>query len=111
MRSYSNVCSEADVSQLIQASKDVSVGCLAVDTSPDLGGGGQNILETFEMAIRHNGPTTRTELDSFFSVTGSIFTYVQKYFSGPLIGGGGRAITPSPPMDPPLVIEYLLNNT
>jgi len=35
-----------------------------VDTSPDLGG--QNvILKTFEIAIRHNRQTTRTELRVF----------------------------------------------
>jgi len=35
----------------------------AVDFSPDLWG--QNVLKTFEMAIRHNRRTTRTELESF----------------------------------------------
>jgi len=56
-----------------------------VDTSPDLGG--QNVLETFEMAIRHNRRTARTELE--FSVAGLIFTYVHiAYTFGPLTGWG-----------------------
>jgi len=42
----------------------------AVDTSPDLGS--KTVLKTFEMAIRHNRRTTRTELQ--FSVDGLIFT-------------------------------------
>ena len=37
-----------------------------VDTGPDLGGGGQNVLKTFEMAIRNNRRTTRTELERVF---------------------------------------------
>ena len=62
----------------------------AVDTSPDLGG--QNVLKTFEMAIRHKRQTTRTELETErqFSVAAFIFTHFQKYFSGPHTGGGGR---------------------
>jgi len=36
----------------------------AVDTSPDLWG--QNVLKTFEMAIRHNRLTRRTELGRVF---------------------------------------------
>ena len=36
----------------------------AVDTSPDLGG--QNVLTTLEMAIRHNRRTKRTELERVF---------------------------------------------
>jgi len=36
----------------------------AVDTGPD--SGGQNVLKTFEMAIRHNRRTTRTELEIIF---------------------------------------------
>jgi len=67
----------------------------AVDTSPDLGG--QNVLKTFEMAIRHKRQTTRTELvrERQFSVAAFIFTHFQKYFSGPHTGGGG-AIAPLP---------------
>ena len=42
---------------------------------------------------------------SEFSDPGFIFTYVQKYFSGPLTGGG--AIAPAP-MDPPLTDHLLL---
>jgi len=38
----------------------------AVDFSPDLWG--QNVLKTFEMAIRHNRRTTRTELESFLTL-------------------------------------------
>jgi len=45
----------------------------AVDTSPDLGG--KNVLDTLQMAIRHNRRTTRTELEREFSVTGFIFTF------------------------------------
>ena len=56
----------------------------AVDTSPDVGG--QNVLETFEMAIWHKRRTAQTELE--FSVTGFTFTYVQKYFLA-LLGGRG----------------------
>jgi len=38
-----------------------------------------------------------------FSVAGFIFAYVQKYFSGPLTGGGGEGRSPpSLPVDPPL---------
>ena len=56
----------------------------AVDTSPDIGGS-KCPPKTFEMAIRHNRRTTRrVELDIEFSVAGFTFTYVQKYFSGPL---------------------------
>ena len=55
----------------------------AVDTSPDLGG--QNVLKTIEMAIRHNRRPTRRELE--FSVAGFILIYVRKYFSDPLTGG------------------------
>jgi len=58
----------------------------AVDTSPDFGG--RNVLKTFEMAIRHNWRTTRTELESEFSLAGSIFTYLQKYFLAHLRGWG-----------------------
>jgi len=66
--------------KVIQAHKDVSVGCY-FDTSPDLGG--QNVLKTFEMA---NRPTTRTELEGVLSVAVFIFPYVQKYFAGLLSG-------------------------
>jgi len=66
-------------------------------------GGGQNVLEIFELATRHNGRTTRTDDTNGireFSVDGFIFTYVQKYISGPLTKGG-RPHRP-PAMDPPL---------
>ena len=36
----------------------------AVDNSPDVGG--QNVLRTLEMAIRHYRRTTRTELERVF---------------------------------------------
>jgi len=36
----------------------------AVDTSPDLGG--QNVLKTFEMAIRYDRRAIRTELERVF---------------------------------------------
>jgi len=52
----------------------------AVDTSPDLAG--KNVLDTLQMAIRHNRRTTRTELEREFSITGFIFTF-EKYFAGP----------------------------
>jgi len=55
-------------------------------TSPD--SGDQNVLKTFEMAIRHNRLTTRMEIE--FSVAGFIFTYVQKCFC-PLMGAGAIA--------------------
>jgi len=72
----------------------------ADDTSPDLGG--QNVLKTSEMAIRHNRRTARTELE--FSVAGFIFTNVRKYFSGPLTGRN----CPPPYMDRPLERERSL---
>ena len=70
----------------------------AVDTNPDLEG--QNVIKSFEMAIRHNRRTTRTELQSFF-VAGFILTDVPKYFSGFLMGGASAPIVPA--MYPPLV--------
>jgi len=59
----------------------------AVDTSPDLGG--QNVLKTFEMAIRHYRRTTWTELERVFCCS-IFFTYIEVYFYGPLQGGGDR---------------------
>ena len=50
--------------------------------------GGQNVLKTFEMAVRHNRRTARTELE--FSIAGFIFTHVQKYFLAFLRRGGGN---------------------
>jgi len=57
----------------------------AVDTSPDLGG--QNVFKTFEMAIRHNRWTTRTELEFLFP---DLFSVTFKKIYGFLTGGGGR---------------------
>ena len=67
----------------------------AVDTNPDLEG--QNVIKSFEMAIRHNRRTTRTELQSFF-VAGFILTDVLKYFSGFLMGGASAPIRAPRPL-------------
>jgi len=56
----------------------------AVDTNPDLEG--QNVIKSFEMAIRHNRRTTRTELQSFFVAD------VLKYFSGFLMGASAPIV-------------------
>jgi len=40
-----------------------------------------------------------------FSVAGFIFTYVHKYFSGPLSGGRAIAFIAPPPVDPLLLTE------
>jgi len=72
----------------------------AVDTNPDLEG--QNVIKSFEMAIRHNRRTTRTELQSFF-VAGFILTDVQKYFFLAFLWGGGRA----PPLSPLCIRHWL----
>jgi len=72
----------------------------AVDTNPDLEG--QNVIKSFEMAIRHNRRTTRTELLSFF-VAGFILTDVQKYFFLAFLWGGGASAPIVPAMYPPLV--------
>jgi len=71
----------------------------AVDTSPDLGG--QNVLKTFEMAIRHYRRTTWTELERVFCCW-IFFTYIEVYFYGPLQGGEGAIAPIAAPMDPPL---------
>jgi len=72
----------------------------AVDTSPDLGGGGgKRFIETFEMAIWHTRKRrkTRTELERvFLSLDLFPFTF-KNIFLALLLG----AIAPLP-MDPPL---------
>jgi len=60
----------------------------AVDTSPDLVG--QNVLKTFETAIRHNRRTTRT---SFLSLHLFSLTF-RNIFLALLRGGGDRPIAP-----------------
>ena len=45
----------------------------AVDTGPDLGD--HDVLETFEMGIRHKRRTTRTELQSFLSLDLFLLTF------------------------------------
>ena len=69
---------------------------------------GQNVVITFEMAIQHKRRTTRTELERVLCVAGFIFTHVQKYFSGFLVGGGGgdRPIAP-PPYQGPTTLSKL----
>ena len=71
-------------------------GCFSgMPASLDLGG--QNVVKTFEMAIRHKRRTTRTELERVLCVAGFIFTHVQKYFSGFFCGrGSDRPIAPPP---------------
>jgi len=74
----------------------------AVDTttSPDLGG--QDVVKTFEIAIRYNTRTTRMELEFFLSLDLFLLTFIN-IFSGPLTGEGGDRPPPTSPMDPPLV--------
>ena len=55
---------------------------------------GQNVLKTFEMAIRHNRRTTRTESESFLSL--DLFSLSFKNIFLVLFRGGGR----SPPFPP-----------
>jgi len=55
----------------------------AVDTSPD--SWDQNVLKTFEMAIRHNRQTTRTELERA-CCRWIYFNLRLKLFSGRLTG-------------------------
>jgi len=63
----------------------------AIDTGPAFGG--QNVLETFEMAIRHNRRTTRTELERVFCRC--IYFHVRsKVFFWPSYG---ERSPPSPP--------------
>jgi len=52
--------------------------------------GGQNVLTTLEMAIRHNRRTTRTELERVFC-RWIYFHLRSKILSGPLTGGGAIA--------------------
>jgi len=66
----------------------------AVDFSPDLWG--QNVLKTFEMAIRHNRRTTRTELESFLTLDLLSLTFKNIFLV--LLRGGTIA-----PIYPPLV--------
>jgi len=73
---------------------DVSVGCRWCQSRFKW----SNAVKTFEMSTRHNRRTTRMDLYWELSVTGFIFTYVQKYFSG----RGEGAIAPIAPVDPPL---------
>jgi len=49
--------------------------------------GGQNVLKIFEMTIRHNRWTTRTEPDSFLSL--DLFSLRSKIFLSPSFGGRG----------------------
>jgi len=59
----------------------------AVDTSPDLAG--RNVLKTFEMAIPHDGLTTRTELERVFRRWIYFHSRSKKYFLALLRGWGG----------------------
>ena len=59
--------------------------CDAVDTSPDLGDKMSSKPSKWLFDIKTW--TTWMKLEREFSVTGFIFTYVQKYFYGPLMGG------------------------
>jgi len=76
----------------------------AVDTSLDWGGGGQNVLKTFEIAIQHNRRTTRTELQRVFC-RWTYFYLPSKYFPG-LLRGVTAPIASS--MDPPLTHDALI---
>jgi len=68
----------------------------AVDTGPDLGGS-QNVLKTFEMAIRHNSRTTRSKLERVFCRWVYFYLRSQICF-WPSYGGGGATapIAPAP---------------
>jgi len=70
----------------------------AVDTGPDLGS--QNVHETFEMAIRHNRRTTRTELERVFCRR-IYFHLRSKILFWPSYGGRDRSHRP--PMDLSLI--------
>jgi len=76
----------------------------AVDTSPDLGS--QNVLATFEMAIRHDRrpDDTNGTRERFLSL--DLFSHTFKnIFLAPFRRERGRLPPPRPPMDPPLVDE------
>ena len=75
----------------------------AVDTSPDLAG--RNVRKTFEMAIPHDGQTTRTELERVFRRWIYFHSRSKKIFSGPLTGVGGGNRPHRPPMDPSLFAD------
>jgi len=70
----------------------------AVDTNPDLEG--QNVIKSFEMAIRHNRRTTRTELQSFLSLDLFSLTFKNIFF---WLSYGGASAPIVPAMYPPLV--------
>jgi len=59
----------------------------AIDASADLWD--QNVLRTFEMAIRHKRRATGTELESFLSLDSFSLTF--KFFFGPSPPLGGAA--------------------
>jgi len=66
----------------------------AVDTSPDLAG--QNVLKTSEMAIPHDGQTTRTELERVFH-RWIYFDLLSQIFFWPSYGGRVGGNRPHPP--------------
>jgi len=74
----------------------------AIDTNPDLGG--QNVLKTVEMAIRHNSRRTRTESESFRSLDLFWVTFIN-ILSGPLTRG---TIAPIAPYGSATVYEWVL---
>ena len=61
----------------------------------------QNVLETFEIAIRHNRRTRRTELERVFC-RWIYFHLRSKIFSWLSWGQDDRPNRPPPTMDPPL---------
>ena len=63
----------------------------AVDTNPDLEG--QNVIKSFEMAIRHNRRTTRTELERVFCRR-IYFHLRSKILFWPSYGGRDRSHRP-----------------
>ena len=67
----------------------------AVDTGPDLGGGSQNVLKTFEMAIRHNSRTTRSKLERVFCRW--VYFYLRSQICFWPSYGGGRGDRPHRP--------------
>jgi len=82
------------VTSLAAADSEDRVGGLkgvwdAIDISPDLGG--QNLLKTFKMAIRHNTWLTGRELERVFCCW-IYFALRSEIFFGPLTG----VIAPSP---------------
>jgi len=83
--------------EIIQASKDVAVGCRWYLSRFR----GSKCSQNFEMAIRHKRRTTRTELERVFCLPLDLFSLTFTIILGPL---GWGAILPMPPplMDPPL---------